>query len=54
LSRVKCFANALGIVRLRDRHEFDVAHCPTGFGHRLRDLFAHTIKIFSDLGHAEL
>jgi hypothetical protein len=39
---------------LRNCNQFDVIGRSTGFRRRLSDLFANTIEIFSDFGHAKL
>ncbi len=54
LSRVHCFANALGWMRLRDRHQLDRVSDATRLRRRSRNLFAHALDIFSDFAHAEL
>ena len=47
-------AHFLSGMSLRNCNQLDVISRSTGFRRRLRDLFAHTIEIFSDFGHAEL
>ena len=51
LSRSNCFADFLGVVRLRNRNKLDLINCATSFRRRLSDLFGNTGEVFSNRTH---
>jgi hypothetical protein len=54
LSGVRCFANALGWMRLRDRHEFNILRRASAFSGCVGDLRSHTLQVLPNICHEEL
>jgi hypothetical protein len=54
MPRLNCLADPFSWMSFRNRDKLDFIHCASSFHCGLRDLFANTLKIFSDLHQLRL